>query len=195
MTPVIHCPDHDLRRHLIHHPAKMSSDTGRDSALSLYNTTYKGSNISGGRRLRKAMLPQMLSNGAIDIKAKHEELLTTTPNEDPVVPTSENQTTASIACALCKSQCSPFFHCREHNKSTGEIEKEYLCHKCHWQAQPLLMSNGKSHSEQKVPAAVEVTTSASSQTAAETISESSVNQMLSTGSAVSLPTNGVDKNP
>lgn len=136
LTPVLHCPDHDLKRFTIHPPSQASADLSV-TALALYNRTYKTTLTKLFRRGRSIGTQHDRLGNFEQLQLKVLELGTPNSEEDNKVT---EQVVSRHRCARCQIEFSPHFYheaipertVRATNKLINMGPIYELCHRCHW---------------------------------------------------------------
>lgn len=138
MTPVVHCPTHDLKRQNVHRLHEVSNESGL-SALALYIKTYKILEHIPGRTSQAKVMPspddefkfiQTLHGGLGDSNHKPQNPI------DMISPKND------LNCAICHTRFSAHFF-REPIPGITEAPKcSVLCHQCHWKLNTTIRKEG-----------------------------------------------------
>lgn len=124
MLPVVHCPAHDLTGiHAINEPLESGQ-----SAISLFNKTYKASTVAASRSTRRGRVEATTIDMQTLMDSRVQELaaLKKTPEAEPTSTLIEVQ---RHLCSTCGVQDSPVFYVKEGNTSAQKLEQ---CHRCHY---------------------------------------------------------------
>ena len=119
MSPVVWCPEHDLRRTIYHPMHEFSKELGK-TALQIYVENYKQADL----RLTGTMRRAQIINSAVKLSRKHLDSLAQNNDVSSAKVEINGDKILDIHCVKCMTTISPYFYDNRHDNSR-------LCHKCY----------------------------------------------------------------